>query len=94
MGEIPWDPDEGIASGSALIAADRLLVKLQAFVESLDDEERQLLAALLAPGVAQAHVEPEVAGFAVSGDGTWRVAQLPESLASRIRDGRLRIEFE
>ena len=49
-------------------AAERLLSKLRAFVaEQLDEEERALFAALVAPGVARAYGEPEVEGFGVAG---------------------------
>ncbi len=68
-------------------AADRLLDKLKEFAAALDAEERALLAALLAPGVASAHEEePEVEGFA------WRPGALPDHLADTIRSRDLRVE--
>jgi hypothetical protein len=90
--------------GSSREAADRLLDKLRGFVESLDADERELFAALLAPGVAQAYVgageAEDVSGF--SGESAfeadtvrgWSPSQLPEALAARLRDGRLRIELD
>jgi hypothetical protein len=47
-------------------AAAALLAKIRDFVaRELDEEERMLFAALLAPGVAQAYGETEVGGFAM-----------------------------
>lgn len=83
------DPDE---------VAARVLEKLRVFVASLDDDERAVLAALLAPGVASAYEdEPEVVGF--SSDATtpsvgWRPERLADSLAARVREEHLRIEFD
>jgi hypothetical protein len=81
--------------------ATRLLDKLRAFVGSLDDEERAVMAALLAPGVASAYTapepepepEPEVVGFGMSAT-VWQPERLPMSLTGRIRDQHLRIEFD
>jgi hypothetical protein len=70
-------------------AANRLLEKLKLFAEALDDEERALLAALLAPGVANAYGEDEVEGFD-AGVG-WRPDALPQELARAIEDRGLRI---
>jgi hypothetical protein len=72
-------------------AADRLLEKIRRFVATeLDDEERELFATLLAPGVALAH-EPqdEVSGFAMT---DWRPTALPESLGETLRRGGVRVE--
>lgn len=48
-------------------AADRLLAKLREFAKSLDRDERSVLAALLAPGIAASfsthHHPPEVETF-------------------------------
>ena len=72
-------------------AAQRLLDKLKVFSESLDDEERALLAALLAPGVASAYGEEEedVTGFG-AGVG-WHPDALSASLARAIEERDLRI---
>jgi hypothetical protein len=68
-------------------AADRLLDKLRDLIDNgLDDEERVVLAALLAPGVARAYNEAEVEGFG------WTSETLPTALADAIRDRQLRIE--
>ena len=73
-----------------LDAAERLLEKIRRFVaDDLDDEERPLYAALLAPGVARAYAEAEVTGFEVI---DWVPATLPEALAEAIRRGNIRIE--
>ena len=48
-------------------AVERLLVKLRRFAtDELDDEERKVLAALLAPAIATAYGDAEVAGFGVT----------------------------
>jgi hypothetical protein len=93
------DPDEAIAAVPDDDAvATRLLEKLRTFVGALDDEERAVMAALLAPGVASAYTpqpepEPEVVGFGM-GASAWQPERLPESLTGRIRDQHLRIEFD
>ena len=70
-------------------AAETMLAKLRAFASSaLDDDERPLLAALLAPGVARAYARPEVEGFGLPG---WAPADLPGALADAVRDRNLRI---
>ena len=74
-------------------AAARLLDKLRVFVtDQLDDDERALMALLLAPGVALAYPdaegEDEVVGFGVD----WRATSLPDALATTLRDGGLRVE--
>jgi len=63
--------------------ADRLLAKLRRFTAELDEDERAMLGALLAPGVAKAY-EPEVTGFEVV---EWGPASLPGALAQALRDG-------
>ncbi len=68
-------------------AAGRLLDKLRDFAAGLEDEERALLAALVAPAVAAAYEEePEVEGFA------WRTGALPDHLAETIRSRELHVE--
>src|SRR4051812_8394255 len=58
-------------------AAERLLDKLRRFIATdLDGDERALLAQLLAPGVAAAHVDEEVAGFGLA---TWSPVRPPRS---------------
>lgn len=71
-------------------AADRLLEKLRDFTESLDADERALLAALLRPGVELAYdgeEAAEVAGFATGSFAD----RLPRHLAEAVRDRDLRI---
>ncbi len=67
---------------------ERLLDKLRTFVSSLDPDERQLLAALLAPGVDAAWGDSEVSGFGLD----WSPSLLPDHLADAIRGRNLRIE--
>ena len=70
-------------------AAVRLIEKIRAFIaRDLDDEERELFAALLAPGVAQAYDESEVAGFAAV---DWSDKPFPEALGNALRDARIRV---
>lgn len=88
----------GSAGGSeASAAAERLLDRLRGFVASLPEDERALLAALLAPGVAEAY-EPheadlpdEVVGFGLEDEVTWHPAGLPSALAETIRNHDVRV---
>ena len=70
-------------------AAHRLLDKLRTFIGDLDAEERALLAALLAPGIARAHAEDEVQGFDMV---HWLPGGLPDALERAIQDREIRIE--
>jgi hypothetical protein len=71
-------------------AAARLLEKLRKFIATeLDEQERALFAALVAPGIARAHAEPEVEGFGLSG---WATADLPNELSSSLRRDGVRVE--
>ena len=70
-------------------AATRLLAKIREFVaHELDEDERELFAALLAPGVAQAYDETEVAGFAAI---DWSTKPFPEALTEALRDAGIRV---
>ena len=63
--------------------AEGLLTKLRDFASGLASEERALLGALVAPGVARAiGAEPDVEGFADSPDGT---GPLPGVLRTALR---------
>jgi hypothetical protein len=71
-------------------AAERLLEKLRKFITTeLDEQERALFAALVAPGIARAHAESEVEGFGVSG---WATADLPSELSSALKRWGIRVE--
>lgn len=77
-------------------AAERLLAKLRRFIATeLDGDERALLGALVAPGVARAHAgtepetEAEVQGFA---GGGWSADDLPRALVLALRDSHVRVE--
>jgi hypothetical protein len=65
-------------------AAERLVMKLREFRETLDGDERELLAILLAPGIAQAFRSDEVTGYAQS-----PFAPLPQALADALRQSRV-----
>lgn len=74
------------------LAAERLLAKLRHFIATeLDSDERALLGALVAPGVAQAHADDdvEVQGFA---GGGWSATDLPRALVTALRDSDVRVE--
>ena len=72
-------------------AAARLLDKLRRFIATeLDDDERSLLAALVAPGVARAYADdPDVETFGVVG---WRTGDLPGALAAELQRRGVRVE--
>jgi hypothetical protein len=62
---------------------------LRAFVtDQLADDERPLLAALIAPGVAQAYAEDEVQGFAMT---EWSGSALQAALAEAVRRRGIRV---
>jgi hypothetical protein len=70
-------------------AAQQMLAKLKAFVSrELDEEERALLAVLLAPGVAMAYNEDDTFGFSMT---TWRRGALPAALADAVRSGGITV---
>jgi hypothetical protein len=69
--------------------ADGLLDKLRDIVaNTLNDDERALFAALIAPGIALAYGEAEVEGFALE----WSSAALPAALVDAVRNRQVRIE--
>jgi hypothetical protein len=69
-------------------AADRLLDKLRRFAaDELDSTERELLGALLAPGLELAYEDVEVEGFGL----VWTHRQLPTSLAKAVRERHIEI---
>jgi predicted nucleic acid-binding protein len=68
-------------------AVERLLVKLRRFAtDELDAEERKVLAALLAPAIATAYGDSEVAGFGVTD-----LEPLPELVVQALRRAGIRI---
>ena len=70
-------------------AATRLIAKLRAFAETLDDDERPLLAMLLAPGVDRAYAgTEEVTGYDLEQRSG---APLPEALADALRSSDVRV---
>jgi len=73
-------------------AAEHLLAKLRHFIATeLDEDERALLGALVAPGVARAHPDAgaDVTGFALGG---WSPDDLPRTLVAALRDSGVRVE--
>jgi hypothetical protein len=66
--------------------AQRLILKLRAFTTELDDDERALLAALLAPGLEQAHTGgAEVQGYDM--EPPWGVLPLADALLDQVSAG-------
>jgi hypothetical protein len=76
-------------------AAERLLDKLARFVaEELDDQEREMFAKLLAPGVSLAYQTPPLVDVETPGgaiDVDWRPSALPEALAEAMRTRGVRV---
>ena len=65
------------------------MAKIRDFVaQQLNEEERTLFAALLAPGVAQAYDETEVGGFAMV---EWSSGDFPDALARALRQAQIRV---
>ncbi len=79
--------------------ANSLLAKVRTFVSTeLDDEESEMFASLLAPGVALAYAEDEVAGFDATDlggedgpDVEWRAGALADALGTALRQGGVRV---
>ena len=71
-------------------ASTRLIEKLRLFAtETLDDDERALLATLLAPGVDRAYASTdEVTGYDLE---QWSGAPLPEALVDALRSSGVRV---
>jgi hypothetical protein len=72
-------------------ASRRLIEKIRVFVRNdLDEQERALFGALLAPGIAAAYKDAstEVEGFVLT---DWGPASIPENLARTLREQGIRI---
>ena len=70
-------------------AARDLLAKLRRFVtEELDDDERAMFAALLAPAISRIWAEDEVGAYQLS---MWSPAALPDALRTALREGGVRV---
>lgn len=77
-------------SDQTILAAHRLLDKVSGFVATLDDHERALMAALLAPGIDAAWNDTSAdddAGFRL----TWTPRRLPAHLVDAVRKAEFRI---
>ena len=74
---------------TTLDTAKRTVSKVREFAQSLEPDERAVLAALLAPGVAAAWAagQDEVEGFGM----VWNSSQLHEYLAEAIRSADFRV---
>jgi hypothetical protein len=72
-------------------AAARLLDKLRRFITTeLDDDERALFGALIAPGVAKAYpAENDVEAYGMVG---WAPGDLPQALVAELQRGGVRVE--
>lgn len=71
-------------------AAQRLLAKIRRFVaEELDDQERAMFSALMAPAVARIWSDTDVEAYQLT---TWSPAALPDALRQALRDGGVRVE--
>jgi hypothetical protein len=72
-------------------ASGRLIEKIRWFVrDHLDEQERVLFGALLAPGIAAAYrdASTEVEGFVLT---DWAPGSIPEDLAKRLREKGIRV---
>jgi len=70
--------------------ATTLIEKIRTFIaEDLDEEERPLFAALLAPAIARAFESVEVDGFEMV---EWEPNPLPRALVDALRDAGVRVE--
>jgi hypothetical protein len=72
-------------------ASGRLIEKIRRFVrEQLDEEERVLFGALVAPGIAAAYrdASTEVEGFVLT---DWAPSSIPDDLARKLREKGIRI---
>lgn len=83
-----------------LEVARSLLVKVRSFVRTqLTEEESEMFASLLAPGVSLAYAEAgdDVTGFGAPGPGQsggevdWQPDALPGALAEALREGGVRV---
>jgi hypothetical protein len=70
--------------------AARLMDKIRNFSVGLDDDERALFAALIAPGVAKALApeEDEVEGYGLT---SWMPSSLPDQLTEQIKRSNINV---
>jgi hypothetical protein len=80
--------DDGVSEPDA---SERLIEKIRWFArERLDEQERALFGALLAPGIAAAYrdASTEVEGFVLT---DWAPGSIPEDLARSLREKGVRV---
>ena len=65
--------------------ASRLLERLHDFAQNLDDDERELFAVLVGPGMQQLTNDDEVSGFGVEAP-RWEPGSLRDRLANAAED--------
>jgi len=83
------DSEGGGSSDQDASLAAELLAKVRGFVASLDEDERSMFAALIAPGISGAYLQSDVEGFALL---DWDAQALPQALADVIRTHDIRIQ--
>jgi len=71
---------------TASTPASRLLSRLHEFAQDLDDEERQLFAALVGPGMKELTNDDEVSGFTADAP-RWEPGSLRDQLAQAAEAG-------
>lgn len=81
--------DRGAGLVEAIVVASELIDKVRRFADQLDPQERQMLAALLSPGIAAAYPDDDEVSL-YSAD--WSITRLPEHLRIAIQDRSLRVE--
>jgi len=74
---------------TASTPASRLLSRLHDFAQDLDDEERQLFAVLVGPGMQALTNDDEVSGFSVA--PRWEPGSLRHQLATAAADSTWQI---
>ena len=71
-------------------SAEKLIGKVQKFIETLDEDERALFAVLIGPGVEALQAD-EVAGFAQS--TTWEPGSLRAQLAAAAETSGMQVIY-
>lgn len=77
-----------------MAAAERLIDKIRAFVERLDDLERPLMAALLAPGIDAAWSDDAELEADTGFELGWTPQHLPAHLCDAVQRADVRISIQ